>query len=883
MLEDQKQRFPTVPLIRTKSTVFAFTTLAALALLPLPLQARGQDRIRQGIDEGRVSVLRGSVHPLAQPKYDQGRVNPATVLPRIVLTFNRTAVQQADLENLLREQQDPSSLNYHKWLTPEQYADRFGLSESDLSRVTDWLRSQGLNVVETARSRTYVAFSGSVGQLDSALHTEIHRYLVHGEEHFANSAEPALPAALAGVVQGFRGLHDFRPRPRGIARPRFTSDISGNHFLAPDDFATIYNLQPLYNMGIDGTGQKIAVAGQTDIVMNDIQTFRSVSGLPPNTPQVILVPGSTDPGVVSGDVDEASLDLEWSGAVARNATLIYVNSNNGALDSVQYAIDQNLAPVLSVSYGDCEKNFSPSELNSAVAGTQQANAQGMTIVSASGDSGAADCDYRATIATHGLAVDVPASLPYVTGAGGTEFNEGSGTYWSTTNNSNNGSALSYIPEVAWNDTATELASGGKIAAGGGGVSISFPKPIWQTGTGVPNDNARDVPDISLTASFDTDGYLICSQGSCVNGYRRADSFLNVVGGTSAGAPTFAGMVVLINQFTGSSQGNINPRLYQLAAISPDAFHDITSGNNMVPCQTGTANCPNGGQIGYTAGPGYDQATGLGSPNAYNLVMEWVNVALSPSPISFGNRLLYSYATVPVTLRNNSGPVLNIAGIGISGNFTQTSNCPGSLSFGSSCTINVTFLPTSLDPQSGMLTVTADDSGSPHQMPISGTGVDLTVSLSRPGRPSRSDASLVPATQAAQSAPESVAQPSASAGSGATLPRLASSATPRPSELTGSGPALLISQSQLQFEARAAGAYSQRSVALANPQSEAVTISIGIAGAFTQETDCGAELKAGASCEIKVSYRPSAPGQSRGQLKITTPAGSTSIQLLGTSR
>ena len=876
--------------IRTHSTVFAFAALTALALLPLPrLQARVQDRITQRIDDGRQAVLRGSVHPLAQPQYDQGRLSPATVLSRMVMIFSRTPAQQADLENLLREQQDPSSPSYHQWLTPEQYAGRFGLSESDLAQVTDWLQSQGFTVVETARSRTYVAFQGSVGQIDSALHTEIHRYLVHGEEHFANSAEPALPAALAGVVQGFRGLHDFRPHPRGISirslRPRFTSDISGNHFLAPDDFATIYNLQPLYGMGIDGTGQKIAVSGQSDILLSDIQTFRSVSGLPPNTPQVILVPGSGDPGVVSGDVVEASLDLEWTGAVARNATLIFVNSGNGAFDSLYYAIDQNLAPVLSNSYGDCEANFSNAELNSMVTSGQQANAQGMTIVSASGDLGAADCDYSLnanvtiTIATKGLAVDVPASIPYVTGVGGTTLNDGSGAYWSATNNSNNGSALSYIPEVVWNDTAADIANGGTFAASGGGASSAFPKPSWQTGPGVPNDNARDVPDISLAASVDHDGYLICSQGACVNGYRDANTYLDVVGGTSAGAPAFAGMVALINQFTQSSQGNVNPRLYQLAAHSPDAFHDITSGDNKVPCRAGTKDCPNSGLMGFTAGPGYDQATGVGSPNAYNLVMQWVSVVLSPNPLSFGNRLPNISSTLPVTLRNDNSAVLNITEIGITGIFGQTNNCPNALSSGSSCTINVTFLPTSLGPQSGMLTVTANDSASPHQVPISGTGADLTVLLSRPTRPRRSDANLAPAAQSAQIAPDNLAQPSASVVSAATLPRLTSSESSRSSDLPASLPALLVSPLRLEFDAGAAGTQAQRGLTLTNPQSVAVVISIGIAGAFTQENDCGAELKPGASCEITVSYRPSAPGPSRGQLKITTPAGSTSVQII----
>ena len=170
-------------------------------------------------------------------------------------------------------------------------------------------------------------------------------------------------------------------------------------------------------------------------------------------PTVKLVPGSSDPGVVSDDIGEANLDVQWSGAVARNANIIYVNSNNGAFDSMFYAIGNNVAPVISISYGDCEQHFSASDINSLTAIGNQANAQGQTIVGPSGDSGAADCDYPAnantqlTSAKEGFAVDVPAALPSVTGAGGTTFNEGSGTFWSATNNANNGSALSYIPET----------------------------------------------------------------------------------------------------------------------------------------------------------------------------------------------------------------------------------------------------------------------------------------------------------------------------------------------------------------------------------------------------------------------------------------------------
>ncbi len=554
------------------------------------------------------------------------------------LVFSLTPAQQTALETLLQQQQDRSSANYHKWLTPEQYADRFGLSTADIQRAARWLRQQGFSNVIPARSRTWIAFSGSAAQVESAFHTSIHQYVVNGNTHYANTSEPSLPSAFRGVVRGITALNDFRPRPRVIVKhvhPNFTSEISGKHFLAPDDFATIYDIQGLYGSGITGGGQSIAIVGQSDLSKDtnhgnqyDVVTFRAVSNLPAASLQVILVPGDQDPGIVKGDVDEANLDVEWAGAVAKNAGLIYVNSQNALFNALQYAVDQNLAPVVSISYGICEAQLSSSDISTLTTLTQQANAQGQTIVASSGDSGPADCDYSADpnnpvkSATHGYAVDMPASLPYVTGMGGNEFSEGDDTgatqYWSGTNNGNNGSALSYIPEMVWNDTATD----GFLAASGGGVSKVFSKPSWQTGAGVPADGQRDVPDLALNASADHDGYLICSQSSCVTGYRKSDQTLTIIGGTSAGAPTFAGIVALIVQKTNDPQGNVNQYLYSLAASAPNAFHDIATGNNMVPCTAGSTDCPASGMIGYSAGPGYDLTTGLGSVDAGALAAAW---------------------------------------------------------------------------------------------------------------------------------------------------------------------------------------------------------------------------------------------------------------------
>jgi subtilase family serine protease len=586
-------------------------------------QGRVIRRIVGPVQERSLSVVRGNLHPLARPELDRGPLNSRQPIPRIKMVFTRTAEQDAALNTLLQEQQDPSSPNYHAWLTPEEFADRFGLDPTDVDTVVSWLQSQGFTIDEVARSRSWVTFSGTAGQVNTALHTQLHEYAVNGQRNYAAALEPSVPAAIRNVVSGFGSLHNFRMKPRVKSlKANFTSNITGNHFLVPTDVATIYDAGTLYNNGINGTGQKIAVMGQTNILLSDIATFQSNSGLPNNPPTVILVPGSGNPGISSNDLPEADLDLEWSSAIAPKASIIYVNSGNGAFDSLQYAVDQNLAPVISISYGDCEPNFSTSDFNFFTALGKQANAQGITIVAPSGDAGAADCDGDfpgRMVAELGLAVDVPASLPYATGVGGTTLFDVRGTYWSPSNNAQNGSALSYIPEVPWNDTLIFATQG--LVAGGGGRSANFAKPSWQTGPGVAKDGTRDVPDISFPASS-YDGYLICSGGSCVSGFRASDSTLFAVSGTSVGAPIFAGVVALLNQRMGTPQGNVNAGLYTLAESSPTAFHDITSGGNWMPCLARSPNCSSGGLLGYSAGKGYDMVTGLGSIDIFKVVNSW---------------------------------------------------------------------------------------------------------------------------------------------------------------------------------------------------------------------------------------------------------------------
>jgi len=597
-------------------------------------QATPPARIKSAIDAHQSVALKGNVHPLAQPRYQQGTADPSLRVGYMTLQFAPTASQQAALKHLLADQQDRRSPNYHKWITPQEYASRFGLAPDDLNKVVSWLRSQGFSIAHVARAGNWIAFGGTVGQVQQVFHTRIQRYNVNGEPHIANSTDPFIPVALSGIVSSIRGLNDFHPKPLGIAsilpaplmltstNPDFTS--GSFHYLAPDDVATIYDISALYNSSFTGTGQKLVIVGQTDIDMSDIESFRSMFNLPQIDPQVILVKGSPDPGTTA-DLVEADLDLEWSGAIARAAQILYVNSTD-VYTSAQYAVDQDLAPVISMSYGGCEPENGASGAAYVESLAQQANAEGITWVASSGDSGAAACDPEpVTSATQGLAVNLPASVPEVTGVGGTEFDEGNGAYWGSNNNPDGGSALSYIPETGWNDSS----QGFGLASSGGGVSLYFPKPSWQTGPGVPSDNARDVPDVALSASASHDGYILCTHGGCTG------TQFGIVGGTSASAPVFAGIVTLLNHYllangiqTQPGVGNINPALYEFAQKAQSALHDVVTGSNIVPCTQGTPDCPSGApfQFGFTSGPGYDQVTGLGSVDAYNLVTGWEGIA-----------------------------------------------------------------------------------------------------------------------------------------------------------------------------------------------------------------------------------------------------------------
>ena len=549
------------------------------------------------------------------------------------LSFSRSASQEAKLQALIAAQQNSSSPLYNQWLTPEEFAAEFGVADSDIAKVESWLEEQGFTIEGVTHSRNRITFSGTAGQVGAAFNIELHYYTVNGDSHYAPSTDISVPAALSSVIQSVDNLSSFRPRPHVKFKKNFTSSQSGDNFLTPKDVDTIYDITRAYDAGYTGLGQSITAVGQSEIMLSDIENFQNAAGLTVKDPTLVLVPDSGSATISSGDEAESDLDLEYSRGIATGATIYFVyvgdNPNYSVWDSINYAVDTRITPIISTSYGDCETDLGSSNYATLNAILEQAASQGQTIMAAAGDEGSTDCYQDTNLTTsqrEALAVDFPASSQYVTGMGGTEFPSAdidggadSATYWESANGSDViSSALSYIPEQVWND---DNSTDG-LSAGGGGVSTLTARPSWQTGvTGIPSGSYRLVPDLSLAASPNNPGYLFCSSdstttgitGSCSNGFRDSnDEYLTVAGGTSFDAPIFSGMLAIVNQKLNSiGQGVINSTLYTLAADATtyaSAFHDINSGGNQ--CNAGSNYCSTAGESEYAATAGYDEASGL---------------------------------------------------------------------------------------------------------------------------------------------------------------------------------------------------------------------------------------------------------------------------------
>jgi hypothetical protein len=689
-------------------------------------------RITQAIDETQLVRLPGNVHPLARKEFDQGLVSDAALMKRMMLVLERSPEQQAALSAFMDQQLSKDSANYHRWLSPQEFGKVYGPADADIQAVTDWLTRQGFGEIKVGAGRTAIEFSGNVGQVQNAFHTEIHQYRVAGEARQANASDPQIPAALAPVVGGVLTLHNF-PRKSmrrvsgaftrtadGRMIPQFTGTGGNFYAVGPADFAKIYNIPAT----LDGTGQTIAIVANSNINPQDVTDFRTLFGLPVNPPNIIV--NGPDPGISgpAGTETEADVDVEVSGMVAPKATIDFVVSEDtltsaGTDLSAFYIIDNNLAPVMSESFGACEASLGTTGNQFYNSLWEQAAAEGITVFVSAGDGGSAGCDdfNTATVATLGLAVSGIASTPFNVAVGGTDFDDFTTqtTFWSATNSADGKreSALGYIPEIPWNDscaaTATSAtlntvcagAAATNIVGGSGGPSSLYAKPTWQSGI-TPNgiaagDNHRYTPDASLFASDGLQSksfYLICEADAITPGgspscaSSGSFSFLSV-GGTSASSPAFASIMALINQNNGR-QGNANPVLYRIAATSGQScnssttpltgsttcsFYDITKGNDSVPCAGGSANCSsttsgtNGVLVtpasattpAWTTATGYDLATGLGSVNVANLATQW--------PLAVGN---FHLTTTALTLNGGTSAVTITHGTAVTANVTVTS-------------------------------------------------------------------------------------------------------------------------------------------------------------------------------------------------------------------
>ncbi len=720
-------------------------TLLNILLVPVALFAQAQSAvggrnsrplITTKIDGSKLQTLAGNTHPQANALNDRGAVPDNLAMENMLLQLKRPAEQEQALNRFIEQLHTRGSSNYHHWLTPAQFGESYGPAPQDIAAVTAWLRAGGFTVNLVHPNGMLVDFSGTAGQVRAALHTEIHYVDAAGQRHIANMSDPQIPAALAPAVGGVIALHDFKPHAmRRRANFTFTSAGSTNQALTPADLATIYNFNPLFDAGITGKGQTIAVIEDSDLYSDaDWTTFRNTFGLSKYTsgslttvhPAAAGGVSCADPGVPrgssAGDDGEAAIDAEWASAAAPDASIVLAacastRSTFGGLIALENLINSANPPsIVSISYGSCEAENGAAGNAAFNTAYQQAVAQGISIFVSAGDEGAASCDAGSSGATHGIGVSGWASTPYNVAVGGTDFadtyNATAGTYWNSSNTATYGSALSYIPEIPWNDScaggllsnffgfSTPYGASGfcgsstasrngllVVGAGSGGPSgcatgspntagvvsgtcQGYAKPAWQLGVpGIPNDGVRDIPDVSLFAGDGVWGhfYVMCwsdvrNGGAACTG---DPSGWGGAGGTSFSSPIMAGILALVNQKAGGPQGNPNYVYYQLAAQAYGSgtagcdsaggnaaagtciFYNVTQGDIDVNC-AGSANCygaaaaTGGGRRGgtpsyngalstsaqsyapaYGTAAGWNFATGIGSVNAYNLVMNWI--------------------------------------------------------------------------------------------------------------------------------------------------------------------------------------------------------------------------------------------------------------------
>ncbi len=682
---------------------FVFIGFWALST-SLNAQERPTPLITQPIDDAHLATLPGTVHPLAKARYDRGPVSESTPTGRLLILLNRPPDREAAFQQYLRALNTPGSPQYHHWLTPAQIATEFGPADADIQAAASWLNGSGFSVSRVSKAKRFIEFSGTVGELNAAFHTRIDQYQINGVTHHANATPLRIPQALVPAIAAVSPFNDFRLTSQlqtaGRAswnsldrkfQPDFTGPPSWSplqYALAPADFATQYDLGPLSSASVTGSGVTIGIIDESNIDLSLPAAYRSVFGLPANPVQVII--DGEDPGWNPSD-GETYLDVEIAGAVAPAATIdLYISNGSPYQDPIALAslraVDDDQADILSISWGGGEADMTPAENQIWYALWEQAAAQGQTVLVAAGDYGQSPDSYFLFLSVNGVA-----STPWDVAVGGTDFYysdyasgaASSSNDWTATNNpTTKGSLIAPLTEQVWNDPfGLDAIAGlprGEIFAGGGGASScitrdsvtsactgGYPKPAWQTGPGVPADGVRDLPDVALFASNGANfsAYADCDyEGACTPD-ASGNFGVDLVGGTSASAPAMAGVMALVDQKYGR-QGQADAVLYPLAVQKPTAFHDIAYGGNWDLCQSGAPDCDLGiDDLGaywgestvYAAGPGYDQASGLGSLDIANLVNNWgaisfaattTSLQLSPATVQHGKNVTVSAAVRP---------------------------------------------------------------------------------------------------------------------------------------------------------------------------------------------------------------------------------------------
>jgi pseudomonalisin len=657
----------------TIRTSMVWTTLfTVLYLFSTPCRAQTTDLLNAPVEPASYILLQGQHVPWATEQNRRGSVPADTALEHLILVLKRAPQKQKAFERFLQELQDPSSPNYHRFLSPVQVGKKYGASQHDIDAVTSWLRSQALRVNSVSNSRVMIDFSGDTSLVGAAFATQLSYYEVHGEQRMAPTSNPRIPTAFAEVIQSISGLNTVNDHPyHGAEQAHVPATGAGSdlpalsicnggsctNFVTPVDFFVLYDLTGAWNFDLLGGGQTIAIIGRAKVYDPDIENFQTLSGLARQDPTVIVPPNGLDPGPPAGtggtatdDQLEATLDVMRAGSVAPAATIDLVvsadnNGTSGLRIAAQYVVDTDPIPaqIMNISFGACEADRTQADVQLWDSLFSQGAAEGISTFVASGDAGVAGCDeyFHTPPQTQIASPNYICSSSYSTCVGGTEFADTADPplYWQQS--SNNGppyaSALSYIPEGGWNEPLNSQG-GTQAASSGGGFSSYIPTPSWQVGTGVPGTQGRYTPDIAFTSSAH-DGYFGClaasggtHPGDCV--VRDGTFYFEYFFGTSAAAPDMAGITALLNQKFQSPQGEINQRLYYLAA-SPalKVFNDVTvatsgvSGcvlttpsmcNNSTPSPTGLT----GGLSGYLVTPGFDEVTGWGSIDVSNLLANW---------------------------------------------------------------------------------------------------------------------------------------------------------------------------------------------------------------------------------------------------------------------